>query len=42
MQGWVESDGGGRLALGAAIVIAAAVAITLVARSGKGDGHAAE
>jgi cytochrome c biogenesis protein CcdA len=42
MQRWVESVGGGRLALGAAIVIAAAVAITLVARSGKDDGHAAE
>jgi cytochrome c biogenesis protein CcdA len=42
MQRWVESVGGARLALGAAIVIGAAVAITLVARSGKDDGHVAE
>ncbi len=42
MQRWVEDVGGGRLALGAAIVIAAAVAITLVARSGKDDGHLTE
>lgn len=35
---WIEQVGGARLALGAAIVIAAAVAITLVARSG-GDEH---
>lgn len=34
MQRWVEDVGGGRLALGAAIVIAAAVAITVVLRSG--------
>ncbi len=40
MQRWVESVGGARLALGAAIVIAAAVAITVVARSGRDDGGA--
>ena len=32
LQNWVERVGGGRLALGAAVVIAAAVAITLVVR----------
>jgi hypothetical protein len=37
MQRWVEQMGGTRLALGAAIVILAAVAITFVARSGKED-----
>lgn len=37
MQRWVEQMGGTRLALGAAIVILAAVAITFVARSGRED-----
>ncbi len=37
LQRWVESVGGPRLALGAAIVILAAVAITVVARSGRDD-----
>lgn len=41
MQRWVEDVGGGRLALGAGIVILAALAITLVARSGHDeDPHA--
>jgi cytochrome c biogenesis protein CcdA len=35
MQRWVEDVGGARLALGAAIVIAAAVAITFVSRAGR-------
>ena len=39
LQRWVEDMGGARLALGAAIVILAAVAITFVARSGR-DGEA--
>lgn len=38
LQRWVEDVGGGRLALGAAIVILAAVAITLVARTGRDEG----
>jgi len=37
MQRWVESVGGTRLALGAGIVILAAVAITMVTQSGGGD-----
>ncbi len=37
MQRWVEDVGGARLALGAAIVILAAVAITMVARSGHDE-----
>ena len=36
---WIEQVGGARLALGLAIVIAAAVAITVVARSGSDEGH---
>ncbi len=36
---WIEQVGGARLALGLAIVIAAAVAITVVARSGGDEGH---
>jgi cytochrome c biogenesis protein CcdA len=35
---WIEQVGGARLALGLAIVIAAAVAITLVARTGRDEG----
>jgi cytochrome c-type biogenesis protein len=38
MQRWVEQMGGTRLALGAAIVILAAMAITFVARSGRDEG----
>ncbi len=38
MQRWVEDVGGARLAIGAAIIVAAAVAITWVARSGSADG----
>lgn len=37
MQRWVEGVGGARLAIGAAIVIAAAVAITMVSRSGRSE-----
>lgn len=42
MQRWVEGVGGTRLAIGAAIVIAAAVAVTFVSRSGgsEPDGRA--
>lgn len=36
---WIEQVGGARLALGLAIVIVAAVAITVVARSGGDEGH---
>lgn len=36
---WIEQVGGARLALGLAIVIAAAVAITVVARSGSDEGR---
>ena len=35
MQTWVEDVGGGRLALGASVVIAAALAITWIARSNR-------
>ncbi len=36
---WIEQVGGARLALGLAIVIVAAVAITVVARSGRDEGR---
>lgn len=39
MQRWVEDVGGGRLAIAAGIVIAAALAITWIVRSGDGHRH---
>lgn len=37
LQRWVEQVGGARLALGAVIIIAAAIAITFVSRSGRSE-----
>ncbi len=42
LQNWVERIGGGRLALGAAVIIAAAVAVTLVLRRDGGSDRAAD
>jgi cytochrome c biogenesis protein CcdA len=42
LQNWVEDVGGGRLAAGSAIIIAAAVAIALVRRAGGADGAASD